>query len=269
LSSRKTLIAAILGLIVAGGTIAFAAQNLVSSQEGSGVVDFESLTPVAFEGYPEDAGKPSLGIDEEPTCKAAQGERPRPDAPPLSCRYSGSEPPEGSIHTPKPDEIPDATAIATTVPAPEWMAITNELFRLTFAIPQDWYSTMRPEGGEFRIYDAVRAAKIAAKGETNLRGGISGVFFARELSTVDVPGFPPPLVEGHLQTPNTSFGDVEGAIWEDPSGHGTALTLHAAFARDGVVFEIVFRITDDGRTKEAIDADAEIARRILTTITPF
>lgn len=187
---------------------ALAARQFVLSQEGTGIVDFTKLTPIPFPGYP--TGVSEGYNDPWPTCQAPADEQPDPDLPPLSCRNSASEPPPGSIKTPAPAEIPDATAVAAEAPK-EWTVIDNRLFRYTLAIPPGWYSNMRPEGGEFRIFDETHTKRIMSKGATP--GGIAGSFSARPLAR-RLAGFPID-VEDHLASPNTSFGIVPGAIWDD------------------------------------------------------
>lgn len=264
LRSNRTTLAAIVAAAAGVGALAFVAANMAFSDEGSGVVDFAKITPLPFVGYPTEVfGDRTYAA---PTCQAAEGEREDPSLPPLSCRNSGAEPPPGAIKTASAEEIPDKTALAGKVPE-GWTVIDNRLFRYTLAIPPGWYSTMRPEGGEFRLLDSILVGKGAVKGESGLRGGVGGYASARQQ-----PANPPPLLEGvsdPLTTPNTMFGTIPGSIWEDEGGHGTAATVRATFATRGVIFEVYFDVVDDGRSLAQVAADVALTKQILGTLTPY
>lgn len=266
LAEWRLLAAVLLVLLVGAATATLVSRNFASSQEGTGIVDFAKLTPLPFPGYPERVLTQSPSFA-DPTCQAPKGERPDPDLPELACRYSGAEPPPGAIATARPDQLPDAADLAKDVP-PGWTPIDNRVFRYTLAIPPDWYSTMRPEGGEFRVLDSILVAKGAAKGLSGLQGGVAGQFSAYSLPADDIPGFTPLVVE-RLKTPNATFGDVPGAIWEDPPGENDAAIVRAAFAVQGVVYEFYFDVVDDGRAPEAVVADVAIVKEILGTVRPY
>jgi hypothetical protein len=114
---------------VALAAAGIATVNLAFSGEGSGVAAPEDITPIAFTGYPTNVAEPPRGLEDVATCQAPAVEREGAEAPPLSCRYSGAEPALGSIETPSASEIPNDSAIATSVPN-DWTVINNTLFRL-------------------------------------------------------------------------------------------------------------------------------------------
>jgi hypothetical protein len=267
LPSRPLVLAIVVATGAAAMGVVFAARNLATSQEASGIVDFSKVTPLPFPGYPTDiASSIALDSSKAPTCQAAADERPDPNLPPLSCRSSASEPPPGSIDTPSPAEIPNNATLAANAPA-GWTVIDNRIFRYTLALPPGWYSNMRPEGGAFYVFDEIKTEEVLGKGGVTLPGGVAAGFSARRLVTDTVPGFTP-NVEEHLATPNADFGGHLGAIWQEGGGEGTAVSVHAAFAREGVVYEMVFDIEDD-RAAVAIDADVALSRQILATIQPY
>lgn len=226
-----------------------------------GAIDFNNVTTIPFPGYP--SVEPPRDFS-TPTCLAPEGVRPDPDLPPLSCRRSNTEPPPGSIATPSPSELPDPAEVASEAPA-GWTVIDNGLFRYTMAIPPGWFSNMQPEGGSFNVFNAVTTRRVVT-GNHDVRGGVSGHFDARLLVDDYMPGFIP-LVEEHLQNPNALFGNVPGAIWEN-DGEG-AEEMHAAFAVDGVVFEIWFGVADIDRSDAEVAEDVAIAKQILGTIHPY
>jgi hypothetical protein len=264
LAGRRVAVAVTVAAVAGVAALALVAANMAFSDEGSGIVDHSKITPLPFVGYPTEVYDPPAFV--EPTCQAPEGEREDPSLPPLSCRDSGSEPPPGAIKTASPEEIPDKTVVTSKVPE-GWTVIDNRLFRYTLAVPPDWYSTMRPEGGEFRLLDAVLVAKGAAKGQSELRGGIGGYASAREEPTNTPPLLPG--VEDPLATPNWMFGTVPGAVWEEEGGHGTAVTVRGAFANGGIIYEIYFDVVDDGRDPTEVEADIALIKRILATITPY
>lgn len=264
LRSNRTTLAAIVAAAAGVGALAFVAANMAFSDEGSGVVDFAKITPLPFVGYPTEVfGDRTYAA---PTCQAAEGEREDPSLPPLSCRNSGAEPPPGAIKTASAEEIPDKTALAGKVPE-GWTVIDNRLFRYTLAIPSGWYSTMRAEGGEFRISDPVVVAQDQ-KG-IDLAGGVVLIFSAREYMPPRAPDGFQPDTETHLASPNFVFGGYAGALWEEPAGEGLANISNAAFARDGVVYEIRVHVGDGGRSPREIGSDMEIVGRILASIAPY
>lgn len=238
----------------------------VSLTPHPGIVDHSKVTTVPFRGYPTYVARPSLGPDELPTCQAPADERPDPSLPPLSCRFSGSEPPPGAINTPAPDEIPDARSPDASVP-PGWMVLDNRLFRYTVAIPPGWYANMRPEGGEFRAFDDILTAAVVRGRTGSEPAGIAAAFSAR-LEVKDItPGYFVPDLEERLQSPNADFGGHPGAIW-DHDGEG-AKTVSGAFLRDGVVYEFHVDVEDRGLTPAEVAARLRIGRDILATIRPY
>ena len=261
--NRLTIIAAALALTVAA---VLTARSLVFSDDGAGIVNPEDAPTLPFPGYPTTTGEPP-DLNRLPTCIAPKGDQPTPGVPPLSCRPSDSEPPVGAIKTPAPDELPDPTATNQNVPK-DWTVIDNRLFRFTLAVPADWYSNMRPEGGSFDVFDPIQTAFIVAKGQDDtLHGGVAGSFTARPYIEDDGSGFRP-SVERRLESPNADFGRQAGSIWDEP-GEDTVVSIHAAFVRDGVVYEIIFDVADRGRAPETATADVGLVRQILTTLQPY
>ncbi len=252
-------VAIALGAVVSG----LAAWAVASSQDGgSNFADPSLITTVPFTGYPTDVAAGIKTPFAEPTCQAPEDERPDPNLPPLSCRKSDLEPPPGSIETAAPEERPVIT------PGPKGEDIRdNVLFRYTYAVPEGWYSNMRPEGGAFVLRNPVATKQSVELGDKT-PGGITMYFTASELVTTPSVGGGLPAVEEHLLTPNTSFGSFPGVWWDEGPGAG-ANALRAAFTRDGVVFEVIALTGMLGRTEDEIAADLAVVHKVFESITPY
>jgi hypothetical protein len=256
----------VVGAAIVG--IVFAARNLASSQENTGVVDFTKVTPFVVGGLD---GRTPIYPGTPSHCLAPENEKPYEGLPPLSCRDSGAEPPADLVKTPSPGEVANATgAVADDVPL-DWKVINNTLFRFTIAIPPGWYSDMRSEGGAFTIYDATAAQENAEQDQgkrTELPGGLFISFSAREALTPDTHGldlFP----EEKLKNPNADFGGTPGVIWEEPGGENLARIINAAFVREGLLVEIYIGVQEDYPTAASIDTAAEEALAIIQTVRPY
>jgi hypothetical protein len=127
---------------------------------------------------------------------------------------------------------------------------------------------MRPEGGAFELTDPPATAETLDPTK-NVPGGIVIFLSARKYFVPPLPGGFLPEAEERLQTSNVSFGDVPGVIWDEGPGEGAAAILHAAFQKDGVIFEALAGVAADGRTKESIAADIATTRAVLLSITPY
>lgn len=51
-------------------------------------------------------------------------------------------------------------------------------------------------------------------------------------------------------------------------GEDTAASIHAAFAQDGIVYEIVFHVTQGSRTTAEIASDVATVKEIISTVRP-
>lgn len=268
LRSNRTTLAAIVAAAAGVGALAFVAANMAFSDEGSGVVDFAKITPLPFVGYPTEVfGDRTYAA---PTCQAAEGEREDPSLPPLSCRNSGAEPPPGAIKTASAEEIPDKTALAGKVPE-GWTVIDNRLFRYTLAIPPGWYATMRPEGGEFSVYDEIGTREATAIGKTTLEslpGGVIVSFSARNYVERTIGGIQPDS-EARLKAPNLDLAGVPAAIWDEGPPEGSAHWVRAAFRKGDVLYEISALISGDSRSTIAIGADLKVVNDIIAGISPY
>lgn len=235
----------------------------VTSQENdSAVVDFTRITPVVVTGLP-DRTPASIDPNRDP-CQAPPDERPVDGLPPLSCRNADSEPPPGSLPTKSPNELlptPDA-AIPST-----WRTIDNAVFRFTVAVPEGWYSNMRPEGGQFKVFDVISSQEAGTN--VSLPGGIWISFSAREALLAVESGSLDLFPEEKLRRPTTSFGDTAAVIWEEEGGENLAKTIHAAFIRDGVIFEVYAAIQKDHPTPVGIEAATAQALAVINTIRPY
>ncbi len=230
-----------------------------------GIVDFTKLTPLPFAGYPTDvAANYPPDFNKLPTCQAKSDERPDPNLPPLSCRFSGSEPTPGMIKTPSPDELPDIEELSRSIPA-GWKIVDNRLFRFAIAIPGDWYSDIRPQGGAFSLMDKPFADAVVS-GERPA-GGIWCSFSARGVVTRESGSLP--AVEEHLQSPNTTFGSLAGVIWDEGGGEGLAHYLHVAFTDGVVVFEADVHILHGGRGSDEIERDLRLVYEVFQTLQPY
>ncbi len=235
--------------------------GFVTSQGGGGgsAVNFTKITPLPFKGYPATVVLPNT--TNPPGCTLPTNERPDPNLPPLSCRNSGAEPPPGTIPTADAAKRPP-----TPTPEKGTHVIDNPLFRFTVQVPDGWYSDMRPEGGEFHLYDAAGAAE-QAKG-ADLPGGLVAHFTARAYVPLDDTAFVVPVIDKHLQAPNATFGGFPGAIWDEGPGEGLSHMIYAAFRKEAVVYVITINIADDADVA-AIEADLKTVTALLATVTPY
>jgi len=259
--SPKTRVTALtlLAAVAVGVGVAWVVANATqpaTSEEPDPVPDFSQrpLTPL---------GVPTLlptriPLEEWPDCRAPRDEVPGPGLPPLPCHYEGSEPPPGTIPTASAEERPAAIASTQNVPK-GWEVYDNPMFRYTFALPADWYANMRPEGGEFAVFDPNEMA-FFENGEDR-EGGVV-MFFSAGLPSVRLSE----ADAERLDTPNAEFGGYDGVIWEDPDsvGLGVARVMVFAFLKDGVVFRGRINF-GEGYT----EADVATVRQILATITPY
>jgi hypothetical protein len=175
MSGRLRRLTTLLVAIAVGAAafgVVFAARSIATAPENKPQIDFSSITPFVVDGlgnptpdYPPDFSK-------FPGCTAPADEKLDPKLPPLSCRRAIAEPPDGAINTPSPDEIP-----TTPTPADGSKVIDNRAFRYLLTIPSDWYSNMRPEGGEFIAYDPITSE--AASEQRSPPGGVWISFTSR------------------------------------------------------------------------------------------
>jgi hypothetical protein len=231
------------------------------SDEGTGIVEHSRITPVPFAegGYPKTVEPPDTA--NPPECQFPEDERPAPELPPYSCRNTAAEPPPGTIPTPEPGASKSPEGVDGA-----WQVLDNALFRFTVAIPAGWYSNMRPEGGSFRVSDPA-VLEEDQKG-IDVSGGVVLIFTARDyVPPRDSDGLQPDT-EIRLNTPNFDFGGYPGVVWDDAPDEGLARVIRAAFAKDGVVYEVRIQIAG-GRSAAEVDADAEMADEILRSITPY
>ena len=185
-----------------------------------------------------------------------------PGLPPLPCHMKSNEPPPGTIPTASPEERPAALAGTQNVPK-GWEVYDNPLFRYTFALPPGWYANMRPEGGEFDVFDSIGMEQFAT-GESKPGGLV--MFFAAWLYEPGKPSLFTDTDAKRLDTPNAKFGDYDGAIWEDPdaTGLGVVRVIRFAFLRDDIAFTGKIHF-GEGYTED----DIATVREILATITPY
>jgi len=259
--SPKARLAAltVLAAVVVGVGVAWVVANATqpaTSEEPDPVPDFsqQPLTPL---------GVPTLlptriPLEDWPECRAPRDEVPGPGLPPLPCHYEGSEPPPGTIPTASPEEGPAAVASTQNVPK-GWEVYDNPMFRYTFALPPGWYANMRPEGGEFSVFNDVAMEWFAAGEEKP--GGLV-MFFSAGLPSVRLSE----ADAERLDAPNAEFGGYDGAMWEDPDsvGLGVARVMVFAFLKDEVVFRGRINF-GEGYTED----DVATVRQILDTITPY
>ncbi len=181
-------------------------------------------------------------------------------ATPLSPEQRSLEPPPGDLPTPNP--AARNAAIPNTRNVPEgWKVYDNPKFQYTFALPPDWQTDMKPEGGYFTVSNP--AAVASNTGGTVVPGVVGGVFvgelrIAADASAVD-----------HLSQPNTSFGPYPGVVWESLSEadkeYGGANTVHFAFARGDLVFDGRLNFRVEGYSASSV----EVAYQIFNSITPY
>lgn len=257
------VVAVAVGVSAAFAVVAIHSRSASSTGGAEGAaVDFSKITPLPFTGYgtftPPDYSNP-------PHCLLSENDRPDPALPPLSCRYTGAEPPAGAIATVDPSSRQSQQPAST--PTAGYRTVDNQLFRFTVQLPDTWYSDMRPEGGAFFVSDP-RSTRRRANG-TSETGGVGIEFSARKYVTAA------PLIlpdaERMLTKPNTVFAGAPGVIWEvqDGGSEGLAVTIHAAFRKDDVLYETVALVLDDGQPASAIQADIVDIRRILESIAPY
>jgi hypothetical protein len=180
---------------------------------------------------------------------------------PLTEEERSLEPPPGALPTPSTG-VGDA-AISNTRNVPEgWVAYDNPKFQYTFALPPDWQTNMKPEGGFFSVSNPAAVASDA--GGTIVPGAVGGGGFSGRLR-IATDGY---VIE-HLSSPNTSFGDYPGVIWEGATEadkeYGIANTVHFAFARGDIVFHGSINLGEAGYS----ESNVEIVHQIFNTITPY
>lgn len=253
-----TLLAAIAIGVGVAWVVARATQP-ATSEEPNPVADFSQrpLTP------PPMTVVVATRIPESETgCAGPENEVPGPGLPPLPCHMKSNEPPPDTIPTASPEEHPAALASTQNVPK-GWQVYDNPMFRYTFALPPDWYANMRPEGGEFQVFDSVGMEQFAT-GESKPGGLV--MFFAAWLYEPGEPSLFTDTDAKRVDTPNAKFGDYDGAIWEDPdaTGLGVVRVIRFAFLRDSIAFTGKIHF-GEGYTEEDVAAVCQI----LTTITPY
>jgi len=170
------------------------------------------------------------------------------------------EPPPGDLPTPNP--AARNAAIPNTLNVPQgWKVYDNGKFQYTFALPPDWQTDMKPDGGHFSVRNP--AAVASSESGTIVPGVVGGVFsgelrIAASRSTVD-----------RLDQPNTTFGDYPGVVWEGISEadqeYGGANAVHFAFARGDLVFSGDVNLRVEGYS----DSNVAIVHQIFGTITPY
>jgi hypothetical protein len=76
--------------------------------------------------------------------------------------------------------------------------------------------------------------------------------------------------EERVKNPNADFGGTPGAIWDEGGGEDLAHIIHAAFVRNGVLFEAYAGVVrEDLGTSLSTDTAAKEATAILTSIEPY
>jgi hypothetical protein len=253
-----TLLAAVAVGIGVAWVVANATQSATSQEAGHAAIipTGPPLTP--YVKPPPGPLPTEIPLEEWPDCRAPRDEVPGPGLPPLPCHHEALEPPPGTIPTPNSEE--QAVALTSTQDVPKgWVVYDNPMFRYTFALPADWYANMRPEGGEFAVFDANEMA-FFENGEDREGGvvvSLSAGLPSVRLSEADAE---------RLETPNAEFGGYEGAIWEDADsvGLGVARVMVFAFLKDDVVFRGRINF-GEGYTED----DVATVRQILGTITPY
>jgi len=246
--AKATLAVAAVVAIAAG--IGFAVDNALSEDPG-GVARFD-LTPLPY--VPQSVTPPDTA--NPPKCKLSVDERPGPDLPPLSCRHEDNEPKTGVIPT-----APLGTRPSIQPTPPGWVSLDNALFRFTVAHPSDWYSDMRPEGGTFTVQNPAATAD-------ELSAGVLIIYSAHDFEPAAIPEYRS-IPEQKLATPNTKFGDIPGAIWDEGPGEGLAHIIFGAYLREGVLFLIQGNVVDGARTPGEIQTDVDLVYAVLATVTPY
>ncbi len=258
--SPKTRLAAfiLLAAVSVGAGAAWAIARSPGSATSQGrdpnAADFSQrpLTPLAVP-----SALPTPIPESERGCRGPADEVPGPGLPPLPCHTKGNEPPPGAIPPAGAEERSDA--LANTQKVPEgWQIYDNPMFRYTFAVPPDWYVNMRPEGGEFAVFDPNEMAWFAGD-----KGVPAGVVMALVAETYDSAKSDDYVA--HAATPNASFGEYRGTIWEqDLHEEGVAKVMFFAFRRDAVLFRGRIHFGEGYQ-----DSQVTTVRQILSTITPY
>jgi len=193
-----TLLAAIVVGVGVAWVVASATQP-ATSEEPNPVPDFSQrpLTP------PPMTVVVATRIPESETgCAGPEDEVPGPGLPPLPCHVKSKEPPPGTIPTASPEERPAALAGTQNVPK-GWQVYDNPILRYTFALPPGWYANMRPEGGEFSVFDPNEMAFFDT-GEDR-QGGLPRFLEGGSTSPASPPCSPTPMPRGLiLPTPSSA-----------------------------------------------------------------
>jgi hypothetical protein len=181
-------------------------------------------------------------------------------ATPLTEEQRSLEPPPGALPTPSAALRNGATANTRNVPE-GWVVYDNPKFQYTFALPPDWQTDMKPEGGYFQVSNPADLASNTAG--TIVPGGVAGHFVGMLRIAIGTS------VTDHLAQPNAFFGDYPGAIWEGlkngEKGYGIANIVRFAFARGDLVFYGAINLGEEGYS----DSNVKIIYQIFNTITPY
>jgi hypothetical protein len=180
-------------------------------------------------------------------------------ATPLTEEERSLEPPPGALPTPSTAVLNGVTSSTRNVPE-GWKVYDNPKFQYTFALPPDWQTNMKPEGGQFTVRNPAALA-FQTTGEI-LPGGIGMVFVGQVGRGIDSSSLL------HAAEPNTFFGEYPGAIWEELSQadkeYGGANTVHFAFRRGEVVFNGKANLREGYS-----ESDLTTVYQIFNTITPY
>ncbi len=181
-------------------------------------------------------------------------------ATPLTDQQRSLEPPPGDL--PTPSSSARNAAIPNTQNVPDgWKVYDNPRFQYTFALPPDWQTDMKPEGGYFTVSNPAAVASDTTG--TIVPGVIGGVFVGELRVAADASAL------DRLTQPNTSFGAYPGTIWEGVSEadqeYGGANTVHFAFARGDLVFDGRLNFRVEGYSAQSV----QVAYQIFHTITPY
>ncbi len=174
-------------------------------------------------------------------------------ATPLTDQQRSLEPPPGDL--PTPSAASRNAAIPNTRSVPEgWKVYDNPKFQYTIALPPDWQTDMKPEGGYFVIRNAADVASTA----TIVPGAAAGDFVGMLRIAVVGP------VTDRLSQPNTSFGNYPGVTWEGANEadkeYGIANTIHFAFARGDLVFYGDVNLRQEGYSDATVQTVYQILR---------
>ena len=256
---RAIAIVAATAILATAAAIAVAIRTtgFVTSQGGGGgsAVDFTKITPIPARAIPSIVHP----ADVTPShCQRPEDERESPNLPPLSCRNSGAEPPADAITPADPAMVPTPASIKAG-----FKIIDNQFFRLTVEVPDSWYSNMRPEGGEFHLFDP--AATEANAKHTELNNGI-GLHFSASAYVAYAEGVAEVYIQ--LEKPNTTFGGNPGVIYDKGTAVGERW-IRAVFRKGGILYEIDAFVTEGGRPDDQIEADLVTIRGILATVSPY